>query len=109
MLLALQFGLMSYEWNTVRIADPGPKDDTVSIWEENDQNAIAMLYIMTIITKALNTDKSFYTKSDLENLYQIIAGIIKQNVKLKDGQSLLHLVVNGIKPVDEFHTVDVCR
>lgn len=109
MLLVLQFGLMSYEWNTARLAAPGPKDDISSIWEENDQNAVAMLYIMTVITKALNTDKSFYTKSDLENLYQIIASIIKQNVKLRDGQSLLHLVVNGLKPVDEFHTIDVCR
>ncbi|KAL5289064.1 FEM1B family protein [Megaselia abdita] len=109
MLLVLQFGLMSYEWNTVRIANPGPKDDPVQIWDENDQNAVAMLYIMTVITKALNTDKSFYSKSDLENLYEIIASIIKQDVKLKDGQSLLHLVVNGLKPVDEFHTIDVCR
>lgn len=109
MLLVLQFGLMSYQWNTVRIADPGPKDDITTIWEENDQNAIAMLYIMTVITKALNSDKSFYTKSDLQNLYQVIASIIKHNVRLKDGQSLLHLVVNGIKPVDEFHTIDVCR
>lgn len=31
------------------------------------------------------------------------------NLRLRDGQTLLHLAVNGITPVDDFHTSDVCR
>lgn len=109
MLLVLQFGLMAYEWNISRIEHPGPKDDISLIWEENDQITVTILYILTVLTKSLNTNKSFYTKSDLENLYQIVSNLIKQDIKCKDGQSLLHLVVNGLKPVDEFHTKDVCK
>lgn len=30
-------------------------------------------------------------------------------MKLRDGQTLLHLAVNGVTPVDDFHTNEVCR
>lgn len=40
---------------------------------------------------------------------KLVYTLNKMNLKLRDGQTLLHLAVNGVTPVDDFHTSDVCR
>lgn len=45
----------------------------------------------------------------LTKLHKVIIKINKMNLRLRDGQTLLHLAVNGVTPVDDFHTSDVCR
>lgn len=91
------------------MANPGPKDDVESILEEFELNITTVLYICTIITKMLNSPTANVSKADKNLSYRLIYELNQMNLRLRDGQSLLHLAVNGITPVDDFHTSDVCR
>lgn len=91
------------------MADPGPKDDVEAIMEEFELNITTALYICTIITKLLKPDSVKVSKSDKNLSYKLIFELNQMTLKLRDGQTLLHLAVNGITPVDDFHTSDVCR
>lgn len=46
---------------------------------------------------------------DRKQANKLVYTLNKMNLKLRDGQTLLHLAVNGVTPVDDFHTSDVCR
>lgn len=48
-------------------------------------------------------------QDELKRFYQLVVKINKLDLRLRDGQTLLHLAVNGVTPVDDFHTSDVCR
>lgn len=91
------------------MTDPGPKDDVEVIMEEFELNITTALYICTIITKLLKPDSVKVSKADKNLSYKLIFALNQMNLKLRDGQTLLHLAVNGITPVDDFHTSDVCR
>lgn len=95
--------------NRDRMTDPGPKDDIGVIREEFELNITTVLYICTIITKLLKLGTGNVTKADRILSYRLIYDLNQMNLKLRDGQTLLHLAVNGITPVDDFHTSDVCR
>ncbi|XP_055374246.1 protein fem-1 homolog B [Condylostylus longicornis] len=97
------------EQNRIRILNPDPKYDPAMLAEEYEQNIITALYLLTIVAKTLRRKTSTLSVEDLNKLYNLILKINKINPKLKDGQSLLHLAVNSITPVDDFHTSDVCR
>ncbi len=49
------------------------------------------------------------TPECLRDIYKVVFQMNKLNLKLRDNQTLLHLAVNGISPVDDFHTSDVCK
>lgn len=89
--------------------NPGPKDDIEVIMEEFELNVTTALYICTIITKLLRSESVKVSKADRTLSYRLIFELNQMNLKLRDGQTLLHLAVNGITPVDDFHTSDVCR
>lgn len=81
----------------------------VSLQEENELNTITALYLLTISTKCFKmTDLNIET-DELARFYRLVVKINKLDLRLRDGQSLLHLAVNGVTPVDDFHTSDVCR
>lgn len=67
------------------------------------------MYLLTIITKLMKNKKSKIAAEDLTNLYQMVFQMNRMELKLRDSQTLLHLAVNAISPVDDFHTSDVCK
>jgi Fem-1 family protein b len=49
------------------------------------------------------------TAETLKELYRMVFQMNNMKIKVRDGQGLLHLAVNGVSPVDDFHTSDVCK
>lgn len=101
--------IVELERNKQKMAKPGPKDDVEVIAEEYEQNIVTVLYLLTILTKVLKRPNQRIQNSDIAALYKLVFTLSKMNLKLRDGQTLLHLAVNGVTPVDDFHTNDVCR
>ncbi len=101
--------MLELERNKDRFIHPGPKDDPDTIIEEYETNIFTSLYLITIITKLLKNKNTEIGAEDLLELYKMIFRLNKMDLKLRDGQTLLHLAVNGISPVDDFHTSDVCK
>lgn len=101
--------------NQQKFINPGPKDDVDIIMEEFEMNVVTALYLCTIITKLLKPDANSVPvitsqmEQDRAESYRLVYKLNKMNLKLRDGQTLLHLAVNGVTPVDDFHTSDVCR
>lgn len=83
--------------------------------EEFELNIVTALYLCTILTKLLKPNENpitFITSQldkDRAESYRLVFKLNQMNLKLRDGQTLLHLAVNGVTPVDDFHTSDVCR
>lgn len=109
MLAVLASCIRELKVNKEKFANPGPKDDVEIVMEEFEMNIITALYLCTIITKLLKANASTVTCDDRKQSYKLVFELNKMNLKLRDGQTLLHLAVNGITPVDDFHTSDVCR
>lgn len=95
--------------NKEKFLNPGPKDDVENVMEEFEMNIITALYLCTILTKLLKMDSVKVSCDDRKNSGRLVYTLNKMNLKLRDGQTLLHLAVNGVMSVDDFHTSDVCR
>lgn len=95
--------------NKSKIRTPGPKDDSETVMEEFEMNIITALYLCTILTNVLKMETAKVTMDDRKRANQLVYGLHRLNLKLRDGQTLLHLAVNGVMSVDDFHTNDVCR
>lgn len=95
--------------NKDKFTTPGPKDDAESVMEEFEMNIITALYLCTILTKVLKMESANITTDDRKKAGQLVYALNTLNLRLRDGQTLLHLAVNGIMSVDDFHTNDVCR
>lgn len=70
-----------------------------------DSNVTTALYLITIATKLLPKASS----KQEHNIYRHVFKLNRLNVRTKEGSSLLHLAASVDTPVDEFHTIDVCR
>ncbi|XP_039954038.1 protein fem-1 homolog B isoform X1 [Bactrocera tryoni] len=97
------------ENNKYKIAHPGPKDVPQMLADQNEQNVVTALYLIKIITKLLAHTNIDIERNQIEQLYSTILKFIKCDTRLADGQTLLHLAVNGVTPVDDFYTSDICR
>jgi len=95
--------------NKEKFVNPGPKDDREIIIEEFETNIFTTLYLVTIITKLMKNRRQMIAVEYLKDLYKMVYQLNHMGLKLRDGQSLLHLSVNGISPIDDFHTSDVCK
>lgn len=95
--------------NQSRLTNPGPKDDYEIVIEEYETNILTSLYLLTIMTKLMKNRTVTFTSDDLVKLYRLVFLLNQMDVKLRDGQRLIHLAVNGVSPVDDFHTSDVCK
>uniref|UniRef100_A0A182Q172 Sex-determining protein fem-1 n=1 Tax=Anopheles farauti TaxID=69004 RepID=A0A182Q172_9DIPT len=97
-------------YNQQKMANPGPKDDVEAIADSYEMNIVTVLYLITIITKLLRREEGFArTEEQTLQVYQMVYQLNLMMVRLRDDQTLLHLAVNGVTPVDDFHTDDVCR
>lgn len=77
--------------------------------EAIESNITTVLYILTILTKLLSLNGSKYEKQDKSEAYNLVHKLSALQLRLKDGQTLLHLAVNAATLVDRFHTDDVCK
>lgn len=108
-LQVLQSTILELERNKEKLANPGPKDDFEVVMEEYETNIFTSLYLLTIMTKLMKNRHSKISVENLKDLYRMVFQLNRMDVKLRDGQRLLHLAVNGVSPVDDFHTSDVCK
>lgn len=63
------------------------------------------LYLLTVLTKLIKQ----CTEEEKFNINRMVFTLNHLNVRLRDGQTLLHLSCNAETPVDDFHISDVCR
>ncbi|XP_069361539.1 protein fem-1 homolog B isoform X2 [Maniola hyperantus] len=76
-----------------------------SLSEEYESNVRTALYLVAVAARLLeNSDND-------EEIASAVRGAIfrLRNVRLRSGQTLLHLAVDRRTPVDDFHTSDVCQ
>ncbi|KAG7210254.1 hypothetical protein KM043_011802 [Ampulex compressa] len=92
-----------------KLNNPDAKDDITQPVDEMESNITTTLYILTILTKLLTLNENRYEKSEINKAHQLVHKLCALQVRLKDGQTLLHLAVNADTPVDDFHTNDVCK
>jgi Fem-1 homolog b len=108
-LAVLKSTIVELERNMDKMINPGPKDDVEIIQEEFETNIFTSLYLLTIMTKLMKNRHIKVTSENLKELYKMVFQLNQIDVRLRDGQRLLHLAVNGVSPVDDFHTSDVCK
>ena len=97
--------VVEIERNQTKIRNPGPKDDPESIQEELENNMVTSLYLIVILTKVLKNVEEIVEFSAMKEIFQLV----HLNPTTTTGSGLLHLVVNQLTPVDDFHTNDICR
>ncbi|XP_037950810.1 protein fem-1 homolog B isoform X2 [Teleopsis dalmanni] len=97
------------ENNKYKIAHPGPKDLPQLLIDHNEQNVVTALYIIKIITKLSCRTDIEVLKEQIDLLYSTLLKFIQCDTRLADGQTLLHLSVNGVTPVDDFLPAAICR
>lgn len=95
--------------NQTKMINPGEKDLLEVIAEEYELNIVTVLYLITIITKLIKLKNVDITEDNLREVYRLVYKLNNLSVRLRDDQTLLHLSVNGVTPVDDFHTDDICR
>lgn len=94
--------------NKRKITNPGPKDIVSRILDEHDNNIVTALYLIKIITILLANKSCTVQKQQIRTLHTSIMNIVRI-ATLRDGQTLLHRAVNGVTPVDDFYTNEICR
>ncbi|XP_075165700.1 protein fem-1 homolog B isoform X2 [Haematobia irritans] len=95
------------ERNKYKMNNPGPKDIPQIISDHNEQNVATALYLIKIITK-LVAQQPLSAEQKLI-LYSTIKKLVKCDIRLSDGQTLLHMAVNASYSVDDFYTNDICK
>lgn len=95
--------------NQSKMINPGEKDLLEVVAEEYELNIVTVLYLITIITKLIKMKNVDITEDNLRDVYRLVYKLNNLSVRLRDDQTLLHLSVNGVTPVDDFHTDDICR
>ncbi|KAH8372821.1 hypothetical protein KR009_005386 [Drosophila setifemur] len=98
------------ENNMIKIRNAKP-NHCASLWQDqNNQNCITALYLIKTVTLLArrNKDKDI-NEEHIQLLFQVVRKFIQVDTRLQDGQTLLHIAVNGVMPVDEFYTSEMCR
>ncbi|XP_033155051.1 protein fem-1 homolog B isoform X1 [Drosophila mauritiana] len=82
-----------------------------SLWQDqNNQNCITALYLIKIVTHLARRKKDQNIDEEhIQQLFLVVRKFIQNDTRLQDGQTLLHIAVNGVMPVDEFYTNEMCR
>ncbi|KAJ0174286.1 hypothetical protein K1T71_010432 [Dendrolimus kikuchii] len=88
-----------------RIEKPQVNHDPDSLVEEYESNVRTALYLVAVAARLLeNSGNSEETASSVRRaIFRL------RNVRLRSGQTLLHLAADRRTPVDDFHTSDVCQ
>lgn len=86
--------------NKDKFTNPGPKDDLEIVMEEFEMNIITALYLCTILTKLMKSDSKISCE-ERKKAGRLVYTLNKMNLKLRDGETLLHLAVNAVMSVDD--------
>ncbi|XP_026740375.1 protein fem-1 homolog B isoform X2 [Trichoplusia ni] len=90
---------------TKRLEKPQANHDPESLVDEYESNVRTALYLVAVAARLLeNPGNSEETTSSVR-----CAIFRLRNVRLRSGQTLLHLAADRRTPVDDFHTSDVCQ
>lgn len=108
-LSILEASVIGLSRHKTKLSNPDSKDDIEEYMQEIETYITTTLYILTILTKLLTLNGNRYEQSDVLRAHQLVYKLCALNVRLKDGQTLLHLAVNSETPVDDFHTNNVCK
>jgi len=81
-------------------------EDPTCIEECIEQYMLTALYLLIIIVDIHK--KASQSDIDADAIKEVYK-LVQLNPSTSSGSSLLHLAVNQLTPVDEFHTSDVCR
>jgi len=96
--------VIEIERNQHKIANPGLKDDPEQLQEEMENNCLTSLYLIMILTKISKKEEKVEFAA-MKEIYKLV----QLNPLTSTGSSLLHLTVNQLTPVDDFHTNEVCK
>lgn len=90
---------------TKRLDKPQANHDPESLLEEFESNVRTALYLVAVAARLLeNQGNSEETQSLVRR-----AIFSLRKIRLRSGQTLLHLACDRRTPVDDFHTSDVCQ
>uniref|UniRef100_A0A2A4JA58 Protein fem-1 homolog B n=1 Tax=Heliothis virescens TaxID=7102 RepID=A0A2A4JA58_HELVI len=88
-----------------RIEKPHHSQDPESLVDEYESNVRTALYLVAVAARLLE-----YTDNSEETISLVRRAIFRlRNVRIRSGQTLLHLAADRRTPVDDFHTSDVCQ
>lgn len=108
-LSVLEASVTELSRNKIEINSLESQDEIEQYIEEMESKITTTLYILTILTKLLALNGSRYDEQDVKKAHHLVHRLCALDVRLRDGQTLLHLAVNADTPVDNFYTNDVCK
>ncbi|XP_030374156.1 protein fem-1 homolog B isoform X2 [Scaptodrosophila lebanonensis] len=98
------------ELNKCKMLNAKPNSCASMLQDQNNQNCITALYLIKIVTQLARRRKDQdINEEQIQQLFLVVRKFIQNDTRLQDGQTLLHLAVNGVTPVDEFYTNEMCR
>ncbi|XP_002138527.2 protein fem-1 homolog B isoform X1 [Drosophila persimilis] len=98
------------ENNKFKIRQAKPNTCASLLQDQNNQNCITALYLIKIVTQLARRKKDQdINEEHIQQLFLVVRKFIQNDTRLNDGQTLLHIAVNGVMPVDEFYTNEMCR
>ena len=109
LLNVLEASVTELTRNKSKINNPDSKKDIKKHIEEMESNITSTLYMLSILTKLLNLNKSGYTEQEKKKAYYQVHKLCALQLHLSDGQTLLHLAVNEKTPVDGFYIHRICK
>lgn len=98
------------ESNKRKMLNTKPNTCASLLQDQNNQNCITALYLIKIVTLLARRKKDQdINEEHIQQLFLVVRKFIQHDTRLQDGQTLLHLAVNGVTPVDEFYTNEMCK
>ncbi|KAG6457170.1 protein fem-1 homolog B isoform X1 [Manduca sexta] len=89
-----------------RMEKPQIIHDPDTLVEEYESNVRTALYLVAVAARLLDNA----TNSEQDTACSIRRAIFRlRNVRMRTGQTLLHMAADRRTPVDDFHTSDVCQ
>lgn len=96
--------------NKLKMLNDKPNTCVSLLQDQNNQNCITALYLIKIVTQLARRKKDQdINEEQIQQLFLVVRKFIQHDTRLQDGQTLLHLAVNGVTPVDEFYTNEMCK
>lgn len=96
--------------NSFKIKNAKPNSCSSLLQDQNNQNCITALYLIKIVTQLARRRKDHNINEEhIQQLFLVVRKFIQHDTRMQDGQTLLHLAVNGVTPVDEFYTNEMCK
>ncbi|XP_023037867.1 protein fem-1 homolog B isoform X2 [Drosophila willistoni] len=96
--------------NKCKLISAKPNTCASLVQDQNNQNCITALYLIKAVTQMARRRKDQdINEEQIQQLFLIVRKFVQNDTRMSDGQTLLHLAVNGVTAVDEFFTSDMCR